>query len=108
MHQITEAKSVGQQLSSFDVQLKEQHLASANTATFSTNNHQKKNSANYFNSANSEKQDRLKNKQYQQRLINSIDLSGLTSEQTDRVFAKTFMDMICFYTPRDYVNTSTV
>ena len=61
----------------------QQHPVSTTRVTSSLNNI--RSSENYFNSANSEDQDLLKNKQYQQRLINSIDLSGLTSEQTDRL-----------------------
>ena len=61
----------------------QQRPVSTTRVTSSLNNI--RSSENYFNLANSEDQDLLKNKQYQQRLINSIDLSGLTSEQTDRL-----------------------
>ena len=75
--------------SSYDVQLKEQQHASVNTTTssingqsnFILNEHQKQNSANHFNSAYSEKKDQLKDKQFQQRVINIIELSGLTPEK---------------------------
>ena len=80
-------------ISSFDVQLKEKQHASVMTAASSINNqsnptlkeYQKQNSANHFNSASSEKQGQLKNKQLQETMINSTDLSGLTSEKRNRI-----------------------
>ena len=77
----------------FDIQLQQQQHASVNTAISSFNNqsnsilkeYQKENCTNYTSTQLIQKsKDQLKNKQLQQSVIYSIDLSGLKSEERDR------------------------
>ena len=58
----------------------QQHPVSITKVISSLKNIRSK-TANRFNSANSEKQDELKKKQLQQRMIKSIELSDLTSHE---------------------------